>query len=54
VSDTRTFEIFRYDPDRDPRPYMQTYEIEVTRDDRMLLDVLVRLKAQDETLSFRR
>ena len=54
MSDTRTFEIYRYDPDRDARPYMQTYEIAVTPNDRMLLDVLVRLKAQDETLSFRR
>jgi succinate dehydrogenase / fumarate reductase iron-sulfur subunit len=33
---------------------MQTYEIESTPNDRMLLDVLARLKAQDETLSFRR
>ena len=54
VSDTRTFEIFRYDPDRDPKPYMQTYEIDVTSSDRMLLGVLIQLKAQDETLSFRR
>jgi succinate dehydrogenase / fumarate reductase iron-sulfur subunit len=54
VSDTRTFEIFRYDPERDSRPYMQKYEIVVADDDRMLLDVLVRLKARDETLSFRR
>ena len=54
MSETRTFEIFRYDPCRDPKPYMQMYEIEVTPNDRMLLDVLVRLKAQDETLSFRR
>ncbi|TAM05745.1 MAG: succinate dehydrogenase iron-sulfur subunit, partial [Paraburkholderia sp.] len=54
MSGTRIFEIFRYDPDRDSAPYMQTYEMETTPDDRMLLDVLVRLKAQDETLSFRR
>ena len=54
MSETRTFEIFRYDPDRDPKPYMQMYEIEVSPNDRMLLDVLVRLKTQDETLSFRR
>ena len=54
MSETRVFEIFRYDPDRDPKPYMQTYEIEASPHDRMLLDVLVRLKAQDETLSFRR
>ena len=54
MSETRVFEIYRYDPDRDQKPYMQTYEIEVLPHDRMLLDVLVRLKAQDETLSFRR
>ncbi|WP_296663211.1 succinate dehydrogenase/fumarate reductase iron-sulfur subunit [Paraburkholderia sp.] len=54
MSGTRIFEIFRYDPDRDSAPYMQKYEMEITSDDRMLLDVLVRLKAQDETLSFRR
>ena len=53
-SGKRTFEIFRYEPDRDSRPYMQTYEVEVNPDDRMLLDVLIRLKAEDETLSFRR
>jgi quercetin dioxygenase-like cupin family protein len=47
VSDTRTFEIFRHDPDRNPKPYMHTYEIEVTPYDRMLLDLLVRLKAQN-------
>jgi succinate dehydrogenase / fumarate reductase iron-sulfur subunit len=54
VNDTRVFDIFRYDPDRDAKPYMQTYEIEVSPHDRMLLDVLVRLKAKDETLTFRR
>ena len=51
---TRTIEIFRYDPDRDPAPRMQTYTIELLDSDRMLLDVLVRLKKMDETLTFRR
>lgn len=54
MSDTRTFEVYRFDPDRNTKPYMQTYELETNPDDRMLLDVLVRLKARDETLSFRR
>jgi succinate dehydrogenase / fumarate reductase iron-sulfur subunit len=51
---TRTIEIYRYDPDRDAAPRMQRYEIELTGADRMLLDVLTRLKGIDETLSYRR
>ena len=51
---TRTVEIYRYDPDKDKAPYMQTYTIELLDSDRMLLDVLLRLKKQDETLTFRR
>lgn len=51
---TRTIEIFRYDPDKDAAPRMQTYQIELLDSDRMLLDVLVRLKKIDETISFRR
>ena len=51
---TRTIEVFRYDPDKDAAPRMQTYQIELLDSDRMLLDVLVRLKKMDETISFRR
>ncbi|BFG80081.1 succinate dehydrogenase iron-sulfur subunit [Paraburkholderia terrae] len=54
VSEFRKFEIYRYDPDRDSGPRMQTFEIEIVPSERMLLDVLIRLKAVDETLSFRR
>ena len=50
----RTFEIYRYDPDKDAAPRMQSYEIEIDSHERMLLDALVKLKAVDETLSFRR
>ncbi len=50
----RTFEIYRYDPDKDKAPYMQTFQIELEENDRMLLDVLIKLKKQDETLSYRR
>jgi succinate dehydrogenase / fumarate reductase iron-sulfur subunit len=46
--------ISRYDPDRDERPYMQHYEIERAPSDHMLLDVLLRAKAQDNTLSLRK
>ena len=51
---TRTIEIFRYDPDKDAAPRMQTYQIELLDSDRMLLDVLVRLKKMHEPISFRR
>ncbi|WP_034175831.1 2Fe-2S iron-sulfur cluster-binding protein, partial [Burkholderia cenocepacia] len=49
----RIFEVYRYDPDKDAAPRMQTYELEIQHE-RMLLDALVKLKALDETLSFRR
>ncbi|MCB2005228.1 MAG: succinate dehydrogenase iron-sulfur subunit [Rhodoferax sp.] len=48
------FQIYRYDPDSGVAPRMQTYDIEVDHTDRMLLDVLIRLKAVDPSLSFRR
>jgi succinate dehydrogenase / fumarate reductase, iron-sulfur subunit len=48
------FSISRFDPERDDRPHMQDYEIERLPTDHMLLDMLLRLKAQDSTLSFRR
>ena len=41
-------------PDVDAKPYMQRYELELEPTDVKLLDALVRLKAQDDTLSFRR
>jgi succinate dehydrogenase / fumarate reductase iron-sulfur subunit len=48
------FQIYRYDPDQDASPRMQTYDLEIDRGDRMLLDVLIKLKAIDQSLSFRR
>src|ERR1700710_2828919 len=50
----RTFQIYRYDPDKDAKPYMQTIEVELDGSERMLLDALMKLKAQDPSLSFRR
>jgi succinate dehydrogenase / fumarate reductase, iron-sulfur subunit len=48
------FHIYRYDPDRDAKPRMQILQIDADPADRMLLDVLIKLKAIDPTLSFRR
>lgn len=46
--------VYRFDPDACVSPFMQDYEVPLEHGDRMLLDVLVRLKAMDDTLSFRR
>jgi succinate dehydrogenase / fumarate reductase iron-sulfur subunit len=46
--------IFRYDPDRDAKPYMKDYDVRLEPSDRMLLDALVKVKAEDDTLAFRR
>jgi succinate dehydrogenase / fumarate reductase iron-sulfur subunit len=46
--------IFRYDPDRDHRPYLKDYDVQLEPSDRMLLDALVKAKAEDDTLAFRR
>jgi succinate dehydrogenase / fumarate reductase, iron-sulfur subunit len=48
------FSIYRYNPETDSKPRMQHYELDDASAGVMLLDALVRLKAQDETLSFRR
>src|ERR1700694_2562370 len=46
--------IYRYDPDKDAKPYMKDYEVALDSHDRMLLDAMVKVKAQDDSLSFRR
>ncbi len=49
------FSIYRYDPDKDKKPYMQDFELKLPAGkDMMLLDALLELKKQDETLAFRR
>ena len=48
------FQIFRYDPDTDQKPYMQEYDIALEASDRMLLDALIRIKSLDDTLALRR
>lgn len=47
-------QIYRYNPETDNAPYMKTYEIDTQGKDLMVLDVLELLKAQDESLAYRR
>jgi succinate dehydrogenase / fumarate reductase iron-sulfur subunit len=49
-----TLQIQRYDPDVDPEPYLQAYDVEVAPTDRVL-DALMQIKdTLDGTLAFRR
>jgi len=48
------FSIYRFNPERDSRPTMQNFEAVVGPHDRMLLDVLLRLREQDDSLTFRK
>jgi succinate dehydrogenase / fumarate reductase iron-sulfur subunit len=50
-----TFEIFRYDPEKDKSPYYQTYKVEIRRPGMLILEGLNQIKwEQDTTLTFRR
>ena len=49
------FSIYRYDPERDKKPYMQDLSVELAETDRMLLDALLKIKSSvDDSLSLRR
>lgn len=48
------FSIYRFNPDTDASPRMQSYELNDADDTVMLLDALLLLKSQDDTLTFRR
>ena len=52
------FRIYRYNPDTDTAPYMQDYELDIRHDDstqgKMLLDALLLIKEQDDSLSLRK
>lgn len=47
-------QVYRYNPETDNAPYMKTYEIDTQGKDLMVLDVLELLKAQDQSLAYRR
>jgi succinate dehydrogenase / fumarate reductase iron-sulfur subunit len=46
--------IFRFNPERDRAPYMQDYEIEPAPGEAMLLDLILRVRQQDDTLALRK
>ncbi len=48
------FSIYRYDPDKDEKPYMRDYDVQLAATDKMLLDALLRIKTIDDSLSLRR
>ncbi|MDB4575691.1 succinate dehydrogenase iron-sulfur subunit [bacterium] len=49
------FNIYRYNPETDKKPYLQDYELDNVEPGTMLLTALLRIKdEQDQTLSFRR
>jgi succinate dehydrogenase / fumarate reductase iron-sulfur subunit len=48
------FSIYRFNPETDSKPYMQDYELPEDCGAIMLLDALLLLKQQDDSLSFRR
>ncbi|MDE1990164.1 MAG: succinate dehydrogenase iron-sulfur subunit [Betaproteobacteria bacterium] len=48
------FSIYRYNPEKDEKPYMQDYDVELQSTDRMLLDAILRVKAVDDSLGLRK
>jgi succinate dehydrogenase / fumarate reductase iron-sulfur subunit len=48
------FSIYRFNPECDAKPYMQDYDHPIGPTDHMLLDVILQLKAQDNSLTIRR
>lgn len=51
---TMRFSVYRYNPESGAAPAMRDYEVDGLAPDMMLLDALACIKAQDETLSYRR
>ena len=51
----RAFKIYRYDPEAKQNPRVDTYEVDLADCGPMILDALIKIKAeQDATLTFRR
>eukprot|EP01006_Ploeotia_vitrea_P039957 TRINITY_DN66392_c9_g1_i1.p2 TRINITY_DN66392_c9_g1~~TRINITY_DN66392_c9_g1_i1.p2 ORF type:complete len:335 (+),score=137.35 TRINITY_DN66392_c9_g1_i1:868-1872(+) len=51
----KTFKIYRWDPDSDAPPRVQTYKVDLNECGPMMLDALIKIKnEQDQTLTFRR
>jgi len=53
--DIRVLKIYRYDPDQNQSPRLDTYEIDLQKCGAMVLDALIKIKNEiDPTLTFRR
>ena len=48
------FKVYRFNPESGAKPAFQDYDVRLAATDRKVLDALVRLKEQDDSLSFRR
>ncbi|MBC8212642.1 MAG: succinate dehydrogenase iron-sulfur subunit [Gammaproteobacteria bacterium] len=48
------FNIFRFNPETDTKPYIQSYELPGVNPEMMLLDAILTLKKKDPTLGFRK
>lgn len=49
------FQIYRWDPDKSNKPYLNTYPVDLNTCGPMILDALIKIKnEQDATLTFRR
>ena len=52
---TRMFRIYRWDPDTDENPRVDSYEVDLDRSGPMVLDAIIKIKNEiDPTLTFRR
>ncbi|MEZ5848729.1 MAG: succinate dehydrogenase iron-sulfur subunit [Geminicoccaceae bacterium] len=52
---TRTFRIYRYEPEDDKNPHMDTFEVDLDDCGPMVLDALIKIKGEtDSSLTFRR
>ena len=55
AKNVRIFKIYRFDPDSEENPRLDTYEIDMDACGPMVLDALIKIKNEvDSTLSFRR
>ena len=45
------FQVYRYNPDVDAKPYMKEYDLEIEPSDVKLLDAMIKLKAMDDSFS---
>ena len=55
AGNTRTFHIYRWSPDDDRNPRMDTYEVDLDHCGPMVLDAIIKFKNEiDPSLTFRR